>query len=133
MRTRFAPSPWTPPPPDPDARSVASSPLDRAFDLEKAGLELVLCIDSTGSMQGTIDAAAAACDFLDGLSKKVSSKEEIAQVGKQIEVTVSRLVDYGAFVSVYEGVEGLIHISELSQDRVENVASVVKPGDQVKA
>lgn len=45
---------------------------------------------------------------------------------------VSRVADFGAFVELEEGVEGLVHISELSDRRVKTVGEVVKPGDVVK-
>lgn len=57
--------------------------------------------------------------------------EKIAEPGEHIEVTVTRLADFGAFAEVVEGVEGLIHISELAPKRVERVQDVVKPGDEV--
>jgi small subunit ribosomal protein S1 len=59
--------------------------------------------------------------------------EQVAKVGEKIEVRVSRLVDYGAFAEVVKGVEGLIHISELSTERVESVAAVVREGQSVRA
>lgn len=45
---------------------------------------------------------------------------------------VTRILNYGAFVQLEEGIEGLIHISELSNDRVRSVADVVKEGEVVK-
>ncbi len=59
--------------------------------------------------------------------------ESIAGVGKKLDVTVTRLTEFGAFVEIVEGVEGLIHISELSEDRVGNPSEVVRPGQTVSA
>ena len=42
-------------------------------------------------------------------------------------------MDFGAFAKIVEGVEGLIHISELSEDRVEDARRVVRPGQTVEA
>lgn len=59
----YAPGPWVDPPlPEgKDAnRSASQAFVERAFDLHSAGLDLVICIDSTGSMQPTIDAARSA-------------------------------------------------------------------------
>lgn len=53
------------------------------------------------------------------------------QAGAIIEGTVQRLTDFGAFVDV-GGVDGLVHISELSWDRVEKPSDVVNEGDSVK-
>lgn len=58
---------------------------------------------------------------------------EIAKVGQQIDVTITRLTDFGAFAQIVEGIEGLIHISELADRRVERPAEVVKPGQTHKA
>ena len=57
----------------------------------------------------------------------------IAVPGRKIEVEITRLADFGAFARVIEGVEGLIHISELSEDRVEEARHVVRPGQRVEA
>ena len=51
--------------------------------------------------------------------------------GQDIKVKVVRLADFGAFVEVEEGVEALIHISQLSRKRVEKPADVLKEGDEV--
>jgi small subunit ribosomal protein S1 len=54
-------------------------------------------------------------------------------VGKVIEVKVIKVLDFGAFVELEKGVEGLIHVSEMSDERVEDPRKVVKPGDPVRA
>jgi small subunit ribosomal protein S1 len=50
-------------------------------------------------------------------------------VGDVLEGKVTKVVAFGAFVEVVEGVEGLVHISELAQHHVENPRDVVNPGD----
>lgn len=59
--------------------------------------------------------------------------EERLPVGSVVEGEVVRVTDFGAFVELETGIEGLIHISELSEERVEKPEDVVKPGDKVKA
>jgi small subunit ribosomal protein S1 len=54
-------------------------------------------------------------------------------VGSVIEGEVVRTADFGVFVELETGIEGLIHISELSEERVEKTDDVVKVGDRVKA
>ena len=54
------------------------------------------------------------------------------QIGDVIEGTVTKLVNFGAFVRVEEGLEGLIHISELSNQRVAHPGDVVKEGEVLK-
>ncbi len=52
--------------------------------------------------------------------------------GDVVEGTVTKIVAFGAFVEIMSGVEGLVHISELSQQHVESPTEVVRPGDKVK-
>lgn len=52
-------------------------------------------------------------------------------VGQLVEGTVTRLVKFGAFARLDEHIEGLIHISELSEDRIESPGEVVKEGDKL--
>ena len=54
-------------------------------------------------------------------------------IGSMHEVKVVRIADFGAFVELMPDVEGLIHISELSSQRINNPADVVNVGDNVKA
>lgn len=53
-------------------------------------------------------------------------------VGEIIEGTVSDIMNYGAFVKLDEGKNGLIHISEVSRDYVQDINQVLKTGDKVK-
>ncbi|CAM9889416.1 unnamed protein product [Chrysoparadoxa australica] len=59
--------------------------------------------------------------------------EERLPVGTVIEAEVVRVTDFGAFVELETGIEGLVHISELSEDRVEKPEDVVQKGQAVKA
>ena len=59
--------------------------------------------------------------------------EERMPVGSVVEGEVMRVTDFGAFVELETGIEGLIHISELSEERVEKPEDVVKVGDKTKA
>jgi small subunit ribosomal protein S1 len=58
---------------------------------------------------------------------------ERVNVGEQIQGRVTKLVSFGAFVEVAEGVEGLIHISELAEHHVETPDEIVRSGDEVDA
>jgi 4-hydroxy-3-methylbut-2-enyl diphosphate reductase len=53
------------------------------------------------------------------------------RAGMEADVTITRIAPFGAFAKIVDDVEGLIHISELSHDKVDKVESVLKPGDQV--
>ena len=56
---------------------------------------------------------------------------ENRQVNEIVNGRVTKLVSFGAFVEIEEGVEGLIHISELAQHHVEDPAEIVRPGQEV--
>src|SRR5499427_2632576 len=53
--------------------------------------------------------------------------------GKIVDAKVIKVLDFGAFVEIEKGVEGLIHVSEFSEDRVEDPKAFVKPGQTLKA
>ncbi|WQE04783.1 polyribonucleotide nucleotidyltransferase [Moraxella canis] len=72
---------------------------------------------------------------------KASTRAAIAQieaitaeveVGAVYEGTVARIVDFGAFVTILPGTDGLVHISQISDERVENVGDYLKEGQSVK-
>ena len=52
-------------------------------------------------------------------------------VGEQYLGTVKRIEKFGAFVEIFHGKDGLVHISELAEERVGKVEDVVKIGDQI--
>ncbi|MBD3273281.1 30S ribosomal protein S1 [Candidatus Dependentiae bacterium] len=53
-------------------------------------------------------------------------------VGSEIEGTVSKITNFGAFIRLDSGIEGLIHISEVSDDDVEKIEDILKVGDKKK-
>ena len=53
-------------------------------------------------------------------------------IGDELEGTVTKVVTFGAFVEILDGVEGLVHISELAPHHVENPREIVQPGDEVR-
>ncbi len=57
---------------------------------------------------------------------------EVPEAGEEYEATVKSIMPYGAFVEFLPGKEGLLHISEVSWERLENLDGVLKEGDSVK-
>ena len=55
------------------------------------------------------------------------------KVGQMVKGKVTNITKFGAFIELEPGIEGLVHISELSHDRVEQPTDVVKAGDEVEA
>tara|TARA_R100000687_G_scaffold9213_3_gene8271 strand:+ start:66817 stop:68946 length:2130 start_codon:yes stop_codon:yes gene_type:complete len=67
--------------------------------------------------------------------KAVAMIEEItaeAEVGAVYKGTVARIVDFGAFVNILPGKDGLVHISQIAHQRVENVSDYLKEGQEVE-
>jgi small subunit ribosomal protein S1 len=56
---------------------------------------------------------------------------ESHHVGDQVTGKIARLTDFGAFVDLGEGIEGLVHISEISKNRVEDITKEFQPGQEL--
>ena len=54
------------------------------------------------------------------------------EVGAVYEGTVARIVEFGAFITILPGTDGLVHISQIADERVENVTDYLKEGQKVK-
>jgi small subunit ribosomal protein S1 len=68
--------------------------------------------------------------------EKAQAEERVytqIEAGAKVKVKVTRTMPFGAFVDLGEGVEGLIHLSELSWERVNNANAVVQPGEEIEA
>ena len=76
----FTPETWVAPPKIAGGKSVAGGAVERAMDLQEAGLDVVICIDSTGSMQMPIDSAAAAIDDLVEVLSSIAPKFRLGLV-----------------------------------------------------
>jgi polyribonucleotide nucleotidyltransferase len=71
----------------------------------------------------------------DGMKAAVERIEEItaeAEVGRVYEGRVARIVDFGAFITILPGKDGLLHISQIAEERVENVTDYLAEGQDVK-
>lgn len=64
--------------------------------------------------------------------KKFEEAANKFKVGEALDGKVSGVMPYGLFVTLVEGIEGLVHISEISWERVSNLAEIYKIGDEVK-
>ena len=70
----------------------------------------------------------------DNTQKAIQMIREItqeAEIGALYVGVVKRIVDFGAFVEIFPGTDGLIHISHLAHERVEKVTDVLHEGDEV--
>jgi polyribonucleotide nucleotidyltransferase len=80
---------------------------------------------------GKVDIASADGDAVKAAIAMIQALTREAEVGKVYLGTVRKIVEFGAFVEIFPGTDGLIHISELADKRVKTVDEIVKEGDEV--
>jgi polyribonucleotide nucleotidyltransferase len=80
---------------------------------------------------GTVTIASEDVENVDKAIEIVKSMVKVPEVGEHYLGTVKRVVNFGAFVEITPGKEGMIHISELDFKRTEKVTDVLNVGDQV--
>lgn len=81
---------------------------------------------------GLVTIAAVDGEAIERALNWVKGLVEEPEVGKIYEGTVVKVMDFGAFVTFMPGQDGMVHISELAEGRVEKVTDVINEGDQVK-
>ncbi|NBK24508.1 MAG: S1 RNA-binding domain-containing protein, partial [Spirochaetia bacterium] len=91
----------------------------------QSGAEVNIADDGTVTIYGRNNASAQLAKEL------VKSIVEEPEVGRIYEGTVKRIMDFGAFIEILPGKEGLCHISKLAKTRVQNVEDVLKVGQVV--
>ncbi len=96
---------------------------------EECGVQVEID-DSTGV--GIVSICAPDAESLQKAIKKVEGLVEVAELGKVYEGPVTDVRDFGVFVEILPGTEGMCHISELDTNRVETTESFCKKGDILK-
>jgi polyribonucleotide nucleotidyltransferase len=81
---------------------------------------------------GTVKVASSSGDSINAAIKWIKSLTSDPEVGQIYDGTIVKTVDFGAFVNFYGAKDGLVHISQLAQGRVNKTTDVVKEGDKVK-
>jgi len=93
--------------------------------VEETGAEVDIEDDGTVKLAGPDpDSVAAARKWIEDLTREL-------EVGMVIHTKVTRIVDFGAFVDLKNGSEGLVHVSNLADGYVDNVSDIVSPGDDI--
>ena len=87
------------------------------IDIEDSGLVMIY--------SDVPEAAAQAKEWIESIVAE-------PEVGKIYDATVIKLMDFGAFVEFMPGKEGLVHISQLADHRVENISDELEEGDSIK-
>ncbi|MGH9426024.1 MAG: S1 RNA-binding domain-containing protein, partial [Terriglobia bacterium] len=83
------------------------------------------------SDDGTISIATASGEAAEAAVARIRGLTAEAEVGQSYLGTVSRIVDFGAFVEIFPGTDGLLHISEIADRRVKDVRDELKEGQQI--
>jgi polyribonucleotide nucleotidyltransferase len=110
---------------------------DRIRDLIGPGGKTIRAlVDETGAKidvedDGTVRVASADGTAMQAAIKRIRDLTAEAEVGKIYRGTVRRVVDFGAFVEILPGTDGLVHISQLAHERVRAVQDVVNEGDVI--
>ena len=112
-------------------------PTDKIRDLIGPGGKMIRSIvDETGVKidvedDGTVNIFASDGESASKAIQRVTDIAAVAEVGKTYLGKVVRLVEFGAFVEIFPGTDGLLHISEISENRIKNVRDELKEGDQI--
>ena len=81
---------------------------------------------------GTVKIFSSSTESANALVKRIEEMTAIPEVGRIYEGEVRTIKDFGAFVQILPGTDGMVHISELKNERVQKVTDVVKEGDIIK-
>jgi polyribonucleotide nucleotidyltransferase len=103
----------------------------------KGGATIRALTERTGAQvdiedDGTVRVYAAGKESLDRAIFEIQAITAEAEVGRIYSGTVARIVDFGAFVTILPGKDGLVHISQIADQRVENVTDFLKEGQTVQ-
>ena len=112
-------------------------PTDKIRDVIGPGGKVIRgIIEQTGVKidvedDGTVHVASADEASANKAIQIISDLTASAEVGKTYLGKVVRLVDFGAFVEIFPGTDGLLHISEIAENRIRDVRDELKEGDQI--
>jgi polyribonucleotide nucleotidyltransferase len=95
-------------------------------ELEAMGAEVTIEQDGTVLVYSN-DAAAA-----EAVRARILSVTTEAAVGQEYEGTVVKIADFGAFINLFPGQDGMLHISQISEARIQTVGDALKMGEKIK-
>src|SRR6202022_2155763 len=115
-----------------------SIPTDKIREVIGTGGKVIReIVEKTGakidiSDDGTVKVASANAESIKAAINWIKSIASDPEVGHVYDGTVVKVMDFGAFVNFFGAKDGLVHISQLAQQRVQKTSDVVKEGDKVK-
>ncbi len=112
-------------------------PTDKIRDLIGPGGKVIRgIIDATGVKidvddTGRVNVASSDADGLAAAIQMISDITAVPEIGKTYLGKVVRLAEFGAFVEIFPGTDGLLHVSEIAEHRVKEVKDELREGDQI--
>ena len=112
-------------------------PTDKIRDLIGPGGKVIRgIIDATGVKidvddTGRVNVASSDADGLARAIQMISDLTAVPEVGKTYLGKVVRIAEFGAFVEIFPGTDGLLHVSEIAEHRVKEVKDELREGDQI--
>ncbi|GLQ39830.1 polyribonucleotide nucleotidyltransferase [Rhizobium albus] len=116
---------------------VMQIPVDKIRDVIGSGGKIIReIVEKTGAKiniedDGTIKIASASGKEIEAAKKWIHSIVDEPEIGHIYEGTVVKIADFGAFVNFFGPRDGLVHISQLAEERVAKTSDVVKEGQKV--
>jgi polyribonucleotide nucleotidyltransferase len=113
-------------------------PVDKIREVIGTGGKVIReIVEKTGAKinvedDGTVKVASANGEQIRAAIKWIKSIASDPEVGQIYDGTIVKVMDFGAFVNFFGSKDGLVHISQLAQGRVQKTSDVVKEGDKVK-
>ena len=103
----------------------------------KGGTTIRSIVEDTGAEvdvqdDGSVRIYAADSDSKDAAVARIQEITAEAEVGKIYSGRVARIVDFGAFITILPGKDGLLHISQIAEERVEKVTDYLEEGQQIE-
>lgn len=111
-------------------------PQDRIGDVIGPGGKVIRAIVAETGAKIDIEEDGLVRIFATSQQAGNEAKRRIEQLTKEVQPgeyyvgTVRKIVDFGAFVEILPGVDGLVHISEIAEERIQSVSDVIKEGDR---
>jgi polyribonucleotide nucleotidyltransferase len=112
-------------------------PTDKIRDLIGPGGKVIRgIIDATGVKidvddTGRVNVASSDADGLAAAIQMISDITAVPEIGKTYLGKVVRIAEFGAFVEIFPGTDGLLHVSEIAEHRVKEVKDELREGDQI--
>ncbi|MDR2353408.1 MAG: polyribonucleotide nucleotidyltransferase [Deltaproteobacteria bacterium] len=116
----------------PDKIKDIIGPGGKIIKAIQAETETRLDVEDTGRVTIYAPSQEKADAAVDAIRRRVDPRSNLPQIGRVYDGKVVKIVDFGAFVEIAPGVDGLVHISQLSKERLRAVRDAVKEGEIIR-